>query len=988
MANFGINLDLRLNGQTAVDRAVRGAKALEDIVNRINNKPLNLANIGGAARFERLSDARKKVIELAKAINKGTKDVGKTEVAVRETLSAFSELAANTAKNTTTFKDFTAVVAKAEKELNDIARASENARRAQKGMMSLEEREAQLERRSNILRTLRTKKKLKDKEADARKKNADAIDRENKKLARQAKINERNEKRQREKAVNNFGAGIGFPLLMGGGPGTVIGGAVGAFGGFGGSIIGSALGQQLDKLGSAALRTGETFNKLTRNVEQLIPKLGTGLQPGFQGTAQFLVGQGRGSEVATVARDAFEQTYGRGAAQRFEELGRTNREFKQVMEELGVELQDFISGPLKGLLEIIKRVTGVGVSTPYETGRERFMQERSDLIPQIAVLEGKEQLSFNEKQQLFDLKTKEAQLLSIIRTYTREINGEDTERLTLQKILNDVLKQQTDIQEKETELVRIQLTARRDSLAEAQGQLAVDKAAYDLSNTQKQLKEEENRTEKDTLLILQLQNQEKEQQGALDRARLQLANSVLQAERQIQREQISGAISKIGMLQKEKDMQLKFNQMHQGRFELVEEESRAIEDRFHVNEMLLELENKRALIGVTEAERISDINHSFEIRKRLAAEQYYLDLQSLEQANAAYQLSRLQFEQELKLQNLRSGMAAEQQIGETSPFARETELLDPFFGGSRQLDIDQQIAFTEQLGLMETQLKDVIEQQKIYALSPIVRKGLEDQERSIRNQIANFKEYQPAIDEAALAQARFNEAMAITVPVTDSLFNNLTAVVEGTKTAKEAFADFLRDIASLLMDAAKQMIATYIAIGIARLFAGMGSGGGGETTPPTTMPGAASQSGLGLNIGGVDQGINPFGIKGVMGAASGAYVSGPTRALVGEGGQGEYVIPENKMRESMARYSRGARGSSVIPETGGSGTSGEGGGTAVAAPIDIRYTVERINSVDYVTSDQFMAGMQRAVDEGAKQGEQKTLRRLQMSGSTRKRLGL
>ena len=122
--------------------------------------------------------------------------------------------------------------------------------------------------------------------------------------------------------------------------------------------------------------------------------------------------------------------------------------------------------------------------------------------------------------------------------------------------------------------------------------------------------------------------------------------------------------------------------------------------------------------------------------------------------------------------------------------------------------------------------------------------------------------------------------------------------------------------------------------------------------------------------------------------AEGGYVSGPTPALVGEGGESEYIIPESKMRESMARYSRGARGSSVIPETGASGTSGESGGAAGAAPIDVRFTVERINSVDYVTADQFQAGMQRAADEGAKQGQQQTLKRLQMSSSTRKRLGM
>jgi hypothetical protein len=333
----------------------------------------------------------------------------------------------------------------------------------------------------------------------------------------------------------------------------------------------------------------------------------------------------------------------------------------------------------------------------------------------------------------------------------------------------------------------------------------------------------------------------------------------------------------------------------------------------------------------------------------------------------------MQFEQELKLQNLKAATSAQQQIRQTSPFARETELLDPFFGGSRQLEIDQQIAFNEQLDLMETKLKDVVEQQEIFALSPAVLRGLEQQEESIRNQIANFKEYRPAIDEAALAQARFNEALAITVPVTDALFDNLLAVVEGTKTAKEAFADFLRSIASILMDAAKQMIATYIAIGVARAFAGMGTPGSGESAASYGMP----------HLGEFSKAPVPF-----TGFADGGYVSGPTNALVGEGGESEYIIPESKMRESMARYSRGARGSSVIPEAGGSGTSGEGGGVAVAAPIDVRYSVERINSVDYVTADQFQQGMQQAATQGAKQGEQQTLKRLQMSGSTRRRIGI
>jgi hypothetical protein len=52
----------------------------------------------------------------------------------------------------------------------------------------------------------------------------------------------------------------------------------------------------------------------------------------------------------------------------------------------------------------------------------------------------------------------------------------------------------------------------------------------------------------------------------------------------------------------------------------------------------------------------------------------------------------------------------------------------------------------------------------------------------------------------------------------------------------------------------------------------------------------------------------------------------------------------------MSRYSRGARGEGVIAGSGG-GTEG-GTATAAAGPmvVDVRYSVERINDVEYVTA--------------------------------------
>ena len=90
----------------------------------------------------------------------------------------------------------------------------------------------------------------------------------------------------------------------------------------------------------------------------------------------------------------------------------------------------------------------------------------------------------------------------------------------------------------------------------------------------------------------------------------------------------------------------------------------------------------------------------------------------------------------------------------------------------------------------------------------------------------------------------------------------------------------------------------------------------------------------------------------------------------------------------MNRYAAGARGSSVIPGSGEQAAGEMGSGTAVAAPIDVRYTVERINSVDYVTADQVRSGMQQAAEQGARRGEQRTLANIRQNTTTRRKLGL
>ena len=222
---------------------------------------------------------------------------------------------------------------------------------------------------------------------------------------------------------------------------------------------------------------------------------------------------------------------------------------------------------------------------------------------------------------------------------------------------------------------------------------------------------------------------------------------------------------------------------------------------------------------------------------------------------------------------------------------------------------------------------------------------------------------------------------------TDSIVNGATAigqafttafgeVITGAKSTQEALADAFKKIGEAFINMALEIIAKQITLIILQTILNALSGGGGTFgTANKNLSGAGALTPKGGKL-------FPSGAF-----AEGGFVTGPTRALIGEGGEPEYVIPQSKMSAAMSRYSRGARGESVIPNNGTS-TEGGGGTAVVIAPIDVRYTVERINSVDYVTADQFQAGMRQAAAQGAKQGEQRALNSLRQNTTTRRKVGI
>ena len=122
--------------------------------------------------------------------------------------------------------------------------------------------------------------------------------------------------------------------------------------------------------------------------------------------------------------------------------------------------------------------------------------------------------------------------------------------------------------------------------------------------------------------------------------------------------------------------------------------------------------------------------------------------------------------------------------------------------------------------------------------------------------------------------------------------------------------------------------------------------------------------------------------------AKGGVVNGPTLAMVGEGGEREYIIPESKMGRASTNYMAGARGSAVIPAFANGGVVGPSrasqgrNSTATIKPqISIQTgPVVQMNGTNYVT----MQDLGRAVQTGVRQ----TLNIIQGDMNMRNQMGL
>ena len=825
------------------------------------------------------------------------------------------------------------------------------------------EREVKGIRKVKALEERNRQKKIRDDKRAQDKKDREALAGV-RKLERAEESAARKRKRDRANFRNNLGAGIGFPLLFGGGPGSVIGGAAGAAGGFGLSILLSSVGTVIDRLGAAALETARIFNELTDSVDDLIP---VARNLGGSAQARFLVDQGLSAQVATILREEFAERTGRDLTKEAE----TAERFDNAVQGIGNTLQALLTGPLNGISRILEGL----VSQPSTPGRTNDVKQ-AKIQQQITTFESvasRGPLTENQKKRLETLKSQLA-VLKDQRTTIEDTTNAERRLNALVKERLDLLK---DLDSRRVAIAQNELTARRDTLSVDKGALEVAEARAEVNRLQAEYDKETAFKSSQTTANLKLGVQLQEAKTKLTIAEANAANDLLQTQRQITAEEaklfqatLNANNNKIATANQirvlEDGVTATFNTRIE-KLKLIQQAERNI----------LISKQAQELVTVREGEIMDQLIKKQEAERKLMDNRQYLQARQLIAQNAAANDRQQALVDTRELVTLEAQLNAERLKRATDPnymmsFAGAGL---GFFSDSSKLEADQIAERAAQLERFNVQVADLqkrLTDAKANKADFAVIDGLEQRILDVKNLRENYAQLQPEIDAAALAQARFNDAFAAVSPAVNSLVNGLKEVVAGTKTAEEAFVDFLNTIADQLIQTAATMIAQYIAIAIARSFAGMSGGSSG----PDFSQFGTNTTGVPTNF------IKPAPFQ----YAEGGFVTGPTSALVGEAGETEYVIPSSKMGEAMGRYSNGARGESVIPGKNGEGYAG--GGSSGGTIVNYNGPTLSFNSEDYVPASAVPGIIDAAAKKGAKAGEQRTFTTLRNSRSQRSSIGI
>ena len=169
-------------------------------------------------------------------------------------------------------------------------------------------------------------------------------------------------RRVRRQRLEQVGLGAGFPLLFGGGAGSVIGGGLGGLtGSFGAQIAFSAIGQQIDQFIAGVAEAGKAFGSL-EGVLSLMSERSLFTSKSSEELAQQLQELGDVEALAELATVELASKIGSDGIEAFQDLETELDEFDRLVGHLMISLQAFVAGPLGDFLNIVNATLGKKVT--------------------------------------------------------------------------------------------------------------------------------------------------------------------------------------------------------------------------------------------------------------------------------------------------------------------------------------------------------------------------------------------------------------------------------------------------------------------------------------------------------------------------------------------------------------------------------------------------------------------------------------------------
>ena len=278
----------------------------------------------------------------------------------------------------------------------------------------------------------------------------------------------------------------------------------------------------------------------------------------------------------------------------------------------------------------------------------------------------------------------------------------------------------------------------------------------------------------------------------------------------------------------------------------------------------------------------------------------------------------------------------------------------------KRISINRQLA-----EFAEKAVEAGLSSEKIVKMLRELRKALEDAKDSAGSFSETFKS---GLEEMINVGPKLaNVALKAISGVADGLVD---MIATGQANFRKFAAEILKDIAKIMMRAA-------LAKAVKSIF-------------NLSADGNVIQSGQ----------IKPYAKGGIVAAPTLFPMKGNNIGVMGEAGP-EAILPlrrgpdgrlgvENtgasRMNAAMSRYSRNGAAPGQMTDADGMPVAGGMGGGSAA--LDVRYNVERINNVDYVTAAEFEQGMTQAAKRGAELGRRNVYSDLVNKRSIRSRVAL